>query len=117
MWHYFKNSFPLNILLILLAIMVGYSSSGMLRRAYELYKEKWAGEEKIKEFSQKKAELEARITEFTTPEAREREAKSRLNLKRQGEEVVVVVPKDGNGGVASTADSIWKRLGNFFGLR
>lgn len=117
MWRYLKNSFVLNFILIILAAIVGYSSFSMISRAVGLYRERKAGDEKIKELSEKKEELTARIAEFGTPEVLEREAKLRLNLKRKGEEVVVVLPDDKMSGRASTSDSLWDKLLDFIYLK
>ena len=49
---------------------------------------------KIEDLLEKKAELKQKITELETWEAKERSAKERLNLKKTGEEVVVVLPDE-----------------------
>lgn len=113
MLHYLKKSFALNIILILLTVLVGYGSWGMLRRAAGLYYEQKAAQKRIGELSAKKGDLEARIEELTTPEAREREAKERLNLKRAGEEVIVVVPEK-KSDTSQEPESFWGRLRKIF---
>ncbi len=117
MWRYLQSSFALNLLLIILALIVGYSSFSMIRHAIELSREKKTGEMKIKELSGTKEKLEARIAEFGTPEALEREAKLRLNLKRKGEKVVVVLPEEKINGEASAPGFTWEKLRRFLHLK
>lgn len=113
MLRFVKNSLLANILLIVVAAVVGYSSFLMVRFALGLYEESSEGEAKIRDLSAKETDLEVRISEFKTPSSLEREAKERLNLKRRGEEVVVVLPEK-KGEVAITSSGIWERIIDFF---
>lgn len=110
MWRHFKDSLLFNALLMLLAVIVGFSTFNMLLRVTELYREKRTGEARENELSQKNSELEARLAEFGTAEAREREAKERLNLKLHGEEVVVVVPEEKRGTDVDKSRSFWAKV-------
>lgn len=111
--RFVKNSLLVNILLLIVAAVVGYSSFSMVRFALGLYKESSDGEAKIRDLSAKETDLEVRTSEFKTPSSLEREAKEHLNLKRQGEEVVVVLPEK-NSGAATTSSGVWERIINFF---
>lgn len=93
MWNKIKNSIWINALFLFLMVTVGYGSYNVVRRAMVLYQESNVIQKKVEELKKKKQELEVQLQEFENPEAIEREAKERLNLKRPGEKVVVVVPE------------------------
>lgn len=92
MWDKLKQSLLLNFILVGVCVFTAYASYHMLRQAVELSRSIRNDRQKIRELTQKKSELEAYLAERETPEAIEREAKERLNLKLSGEEVVVVIP-------------------------
>ena len=52
-------------------------------------------EARVAALKQENEQLEHNITALATEEALEAEARGRLNLKKEGEEVVVIVPKEG----------------------
>jgi len=52
-------------------------------------------EARVTALKQENEQLERDITALATEEALEAEARGRLNLKKEGEEVVVIVPKEG----------------------
>lgn len=91
MWKKIKSSLPLNILFVCLVVAVAIGAVRMMRETAALRREARKGEEKIATLAARKAELAARIAELETPEAIEREAKEKLNLKKRGETVVVVL--------------------------
>lgn len=80
-------------MLILLAISISYSAIRMVRSVLMVRAQSEEITKKIGELQYKKQQLEAALVEIQTQEAIEREAKARLNLKKPGEEVVVVVPE------------------------
>lgn len=86
----------------------------MIRQAVVLRQEAKNAERKVEELTRKKAELEAYLAELQTPEAVEREAKERLNLKKKGEEVVVVVPKDEKEDASVVSVTFWQKIKSFF---
>ncbi|QQG45059.1 MAG: septum formation initiator family protein [Candidatus Sungiibacteriota bacterium] len=88
-----KGSLPFHLLLFVIAGIIVYGVLKTLAHTLSLRQEASNSRAKIEELLQKKAELEAYLAELETPQALEREAKERLNLKRRGEEVVVVVPE------------------------
>lgn len=65
---------------------------------------------KIDGLKRKKQELEAALAEIQTKEAVEREAKARLNLKKPGEEVVVVVPEKKINAPQPVPVNVWSRF-------
>jgi len=52
-------------------------------------------EARLSALQEENKKLENDIVTFSTEEALEMEARKRLNLKKEGEEVVVIVPKEG----------------------
>lgn len=108
-----KKSITANIVLVILVFIVGYSAFNVIKQALGFRQEAKNAEEKVRELTAKKEELEAYLAELETPEAIEREAKERLNLKKIGEEVVVVVPKEEKGPSPSNP-SFWERVKSFF---
>lgn len=86
------NSLIANILFLVLSLMLGYSTYGLVRHFLILRSEDSEAKKKIEGLIIQKQELEIRLAELQTPEAVEREAKERFNFKNQGEEVAVVVP-------------------------
>ena len=85
----------------------------MITQALALRREYKDQQQEIDTLSRKKGELEAYIAELQSREAVEREAKSRLNLKLPGEEVVVVVPKKKEL-EEDKLGTFWKRTRGFF---
>lgn len=92
MFKILKRSLFLNILLLVVALVVGYGAHRVLYQAVAARREASIQQEKIQSLLKKKAELEVYLDELKNSEAIRREAKERLNLKLPGEEVLVVVP-------------------------
>lgn len=111
---FFKKSFIVNIILILLAISVSYSAARMVRDVFVVRTESKEITQKIEELTRKKQELELALAEIQTKEAVEREAKARLNLKKSGEEVVVVVPEKKISVSQDPPVSFWSRFMSLF---
>ena len=112
MWTRVKNSAPLNALLALAAISVGIGAMRMAGRTLGLNRELHDARAKLKATEQQKAEVSWHLAELETPEAIEREAKAKFNLKKPGEEVVVVVPEERR--VPTPAPTLWERVKRFF---
>ena len=115
MRHSLAKSLIVNILLVVIAVAVSYSAARMVRDALVVRRESSMNNAKIEELKKKKQELEQYLAELQTKEAMEREAKERLNLKKIGEKVVVIVPdkmKDAIQGVSS--EGFWGRITSFF---
>lgn len=79
------------IVAVLLFMAVVSHVWGMTGRFFSLYGEKRALEEKISELQKKNEVLKTEIDYTRTGGFLEREGKARLNLKKSGEEVAVIV--------------------------
>lgn len=111
---YLKRSLIINILLVVVAIVVSYSASRMVRDVFVLREQSAEITQKIEELTKKKRELEIYLAEIQTKEAIEREAKNRLNLKKPGEEVVVIVPEKKETATVAESQNWWTRIKRFF---
>lgn len=111
---YFKKPFIINIVLILVAVIASYSAARMVRSAFIMHAQSAEMAKKIEDLKGKKQQLEGAIAEIQTKEAVEREAKARLNLKKPGEEVVVVVPPKKSDLPAEKPASFWSAFMSFF---
>jgi len=111
---YIKKSFIINIGLILLAIAVSYSAARMVRNAFIMRTQSAEMTKKIEELKQKKWELEAALAQIQTKEAVEREGKARMNLKKPGEDVVVVVPEKKTNTPIEQSKGFWATVISFF---
>ena len=109
-----KNSLLFNAGLFLLMLILAYASYGVVRQAIGLKKEASDTSQKITELTGKKQDLEEKIAELQTQQARERTAKERLNLKNPGENVVVVVPSEKNNASSTQSFGWWDRFKNFW---
>lgn len=110
-----KTSLSLNILIGIGAIGAASGLFGIAREAIALRVEYIATRAKIETLRGERARLSARIAELETPEAVEREAKEKLNLKKKGERVVVVVPERPSLQATSSPATLWSKIRMFFG--
>lgn len=108
-----KKSIIANTILAILVFVVGFSAFDMISQSLGFREEAEDAENKVRELTMKKEELEAYLRELETPEAAEREAKERLNLKKKGEEVVVVVPKEEKE-LPPAESGFWEKIKSFF---
>lgn len=108
-----KKSLIFNIGLLFLMLIVGYASFETVQQTMSLRKESRDTDKQIQDLTAKKKELEARLEELKTAEATEKTAKERLNLKKIGENVVVVVP-EGNKNQSGSSTTIWMKIKKFF---
>lgn len=108
--RYLKKSILVNVALIGLAMVVSYNAARMVRNAIVLRAQSADMTKKIEELRLKKQELEAELVQIQTKEATEREAKERLNMKKSGEEVVVVVPEKKDNIVTASPSAIWNTM-------
>lgn len=117
MWSRISRSPIGNIVFVAILAAVSYGVFGMIRDALILKEEDRETAEKIEELVAKKEELEAQLAELKTAEAAERTAKERLNVKKPGEHVVVVVPSEEQSAATTSAQlSVWKKIKKFFGV-
>lgn len=120
MWQYLKTSVFVNALLLAFAVFLAYKAALMAGDVMRVRKEAEDTQKRIAELTHKKQELEQYLAELETAQAIEREAKERLNVKRPGEEVVVVVPEQKKEERVEEArnDTFWesfrKKIRSFF---
>lgn len=111
---FFKKPIIINMILILLAISVSYSAVRMVRNVVMVRTQSEEITKKIEDLKHKKQELELTLAEIQTREVVEREAKTRLNLKKPGEEVVVVVPEKKMNVLQESPISLWSKFISLF---
>ena len=110
-----EKSFIVNTVLIIVAMIVSYHAARMVRNVVMTREQSAEMTHKIEQLKLKKQELEAELAGLKTKEAVEREAKERLNLKKPGEEVVVVVPEKKDNEARTQPKSLWAKIESFFG--
>ncbi len=110
-----QNTIWFNAVLLLVAVVLSLAAYRAVRQAVELGQEAEDGKKKINELAIKKQELETKIAELQTSEAQERLAKEKLNLKKNGEEVVVVVPDKNLSETKTTSNSWMIKVRDFLG--
>lgn len=103
--------------LVILAIFV-FHSRVIFTRAITVWRENKELEEKIRTIEKKNADLAEEINYARSEGFKEREGKSRLNLKRSGEDVVVIVPATpASSSEVMREPGLWRRaLAGFEGL-
>lgn len=82
-----------------------------------LQRERAEKEAELSALVKERERLEAEIAYLKSASALEREAKSRLNYKRAGEEVVIVAPEErqtATSSVAAPKQSLWARILDWF---
>jgi cell division protein FtsB len=84
---------------------------GVAQKAYALYGERKRLEAELASLQQKKSQLEEGLSRFQSEAYLEREAKSRLNLKKPGEQIVIIVPEEKQREAVITPPSFWSRFG------
>ncbi|MDP3729230.1 MAG: septum formation initiator family protein [bacterium] len=89
-----QNSIWFNSLLFLVAVFLSTAAYRSVHQSFQFKGETEENKKKIEELLGKKEELELRLAGLQTQEAKERSAKERFNLKKTGEEVVIVLPDD-----------------------
>jgi cell division protein FtsL len=114
MWEKIKASLPLNILIAIGVVGALTGLAGIAREAVALRAEYAAAQAKITALREERDHLSRRIAQMETPEAIEREAKEKLNLKNKGESVVVVVPGRAVAPAGSPSSAWWARIRDFF---
>lgn len=116
MWGIFQRSLLFHGILAVLVICIGIRSYQMVHDALGMRRTLDESQKKMGTLIQKKHVLDASIAELDTPEAAERIAKERLNLKKRGEEVVVVPPVASSSPVIPAADTRmwWQKIFSLF---
>lgn len=83
-----------NIVLALLAAVVVWLSAhtvGIWRQREAVRREAERLEEQVQKIRAEREQLQAQLSEINDPEVLEYEARSRLNIKKPGEEVLIIV--------------------------
>lgn len=83
----------MTVVIIILGLFFLNGMAQLARKSYALGAEQKKKEQELAALVKERERLEAEITYLKSAGALEREAKTRLNLKRPGEEVVIVVPE------------------------
>jgi cell division protein FtsB len=83
----------IGVIIIILGLFFLNGIVRLARKSYALGMEQKKKEQELAGLIKERERLEADIAYLKSAGALEREAKTRLNLKRPGEEVVIVVPK------------------------
>ena len=117
-WIRTKHSLFFNMFFLFIAAGLLWGLINIIRQAIYFKDQSEVLNQRVAELTQKKQELEAQIAELGTTQVQEREAKGRLNVKKPGEEVVVVVPEQKKqervAAPTPAAPSFWKRVEMFF---
>jgi len=90
-----KNFFYKFILPPALLVLIGILAVGVFNQAkknYDLYAQISKLENTIESVEKQNQELQGAIENFQDPSTIDREARRRLNLKKDGEEVVIILP-------------------------
>jgi cell division protein FtsB len=86
------GSWPVMTGAVILAILTGFSTGRLIWRARSILSDRAATEARIIELERERDRLKASIGTAADPEVTERAAKETLNLRKPGEQVVVVKP-------------------------
>lgn len=87
----FKKFWLLWLILIFLVVLFGYLALGEFQRWYALRREIKEKEQEIEQLAQQTQEFSEELKGTGDPYLLEKEARQTLNLKREGEEVFVVL--------------------------
>lgn len=102
---------PVLFTLFLVALLLSVSAFRISKRTHAIESETKSVEERIKKLQAENAALAESAESANSPETVERRAKEKLNLKRPGEEVVVVTPA---GSTASSSEGDENFFSRFF---
>lgn len=105
---FFCNPATVLVALFLLG-WFGVQFFGVAKKAWTLREERKRLEAELASLQQKKSELEEGLSRFQSDAYVEREAKRRLNLKKPGEQAVIIVPEETKK-PATTSPGFWQRV-------
>lgn len=101
---------PVTVLIALFLFgWLGVQFFGVAKKALVLREERKRLEMELASLQKRKAELEAGLSRFQSDAYVEREAKRRLNLKKPGEQAVIIVPEESKK-PATTSPGFWQRI-------
>ncbi|MFY9462511.1 MAG: septum formation initiator family protein [Candidatus Sungiibacteriota bacterium] len=96
---------------LLLSLLIGYKSFGIVLKERALRVEVKNLEERVGKAEETNKFLDKEIAQTHTPEVIEKLAKEQLNLQKPGELVAVIVPSASNTeSLPLPAPSLWERL-------
>ena len=108
---------------LFLALMgVGFAAFRAVMQMNGARAERQHTEERVRELERTQAQLKEEVQDFTTGYGVEREARDKLNLRKPGEEVVIILDNTKGGATATTSGghgTVWrlfKRLEAFIGF-
>lgn len=102
--RFFASRFMLAVLFILV-MLVGVASLRSLARSWEADQEHQQAEERLRDTLQKKADISREAAQMRSGYGVEREARDKLNLRKAGEEVVIIQDSPPSSNPASNAGS------------
>ena len=112
---------PVLILIAVIAVALAASATRIILREESLRRERAAVRERIQELEAERERISQELGALASPDVIERLAKEDLNLKRVGEEVVVVVPDEGAGTgreqEPAAGRTLWDWLKSLIGFR
>lgn len=82
------------ILILFFFVYIVFSVSKVLYQNYKVNKEVAAMKSEIEELQKSNKEYAAKILYYQSPSYREKIARERLGLQKEGEEVVVILPEE-----------------------
>lgn len=104
--------------LVALILFVLYLITGQLVKTSELKSELSTLDERLQTIEQENIQLEKEIQTFSDPDVIDREARERLNLKKEGENVVIILPEPASEETQPASQeqesSFWQRIKNLF---
>lgn len=100
----------LGILTIVVIGFLFFSNFRINQRRAELAARLESLKKEVKELEEKRAKLEARVSETREESYLEKEARERLGLKKPGEEVVVVLPPEENQKEKVKEKNFWQKF-------
>ncbi|MDX1535144.1 MAG: septum formation initiator family protein [Candidatus Spechtbacterales bacterium] len=120
-----RNIFSAYILPAILIGFIGVLGFGIVTKTQkhnELYGDINALDEELTRIEEENSKLKAQIESFKNPETIDREARQRLNLKKEDEHVVVILPPDEETIEEVTEEktpqkedlSFWQKIVNIF---
>lgn len=79
------------LVLAVVVVFSGYKAGGEFWKWFGLWREYRALQREVNETNQRAQDLKLELADLTDPAVLEKEARTRLNLKKEGEAVLVVV--------------------------
>ncbi len=101
------------VVLFFLVVGMGLATFRALMQSWEVERERQAVADRVEELIRKKGSLSDKLDELHTGKGIEREAREKLNLRRPGEELVIIQDHKKSDTKEDTASSSESALKNF----